>query len=190
MPFEPDPDRRDREQLMKDRGWGIVILVPNAGDRGPLFSYTVGLTSFGRPELLAYDSSGRPLEELGRLVAEGRVLADGEQAVLSSGRVLIRDVATWSSTGGPAVAREAYGRDGMRLQQVLFPDSDGRFPGENSSPNQPVLPHVSEPIPIHLMTEADFAAEAAARVAADAAFMAKLAATPPKRMWWWPPSWF
>jgi hypothetical protein len=127
VPFEPEVFRKVREEQMASRGWGVVKQMPQPGDSVGAWSYTVGLTTRGLPELLTI-GLGDELEELGRRVWErGHTYTDGERVTDAGPREIeIRD-ATLRAVQRPELAQILYG-DEVRLQQVIVADGDGRFP--------------------------------------------------------------
>lgn len=128
-----------RQAEVIDRvGWLVLHVFPEADDPPDVaaFAYTVGLSARGHPELLA---TGLPpqaghglLNELaGRVHADARRFQHGELVSNPAGdqAVVIID-AQPSGEIFPALAFKRYGPARVRVQQVLWPDEQGRFPGE------------------------------------------------------------
>jgi hypothetical protein len=139
VPFEIAKSREVRERRMASRGWGIVTMSPNPGDSYGGWSYTVGLTTRGFPELLSIGYDGQ-LEELGRQVwDEGRTFTDGDRITgVGAQPIEIRDV-TVHAVRSPELALTLYG-DTVRLQQMIVADADGLFPWESGNHwSQPIL---------------------------------------------------
>jgi hypothetical protein len=127
---------RQQQQLIDTFGWAVTNIMPTEDDPASPFSYTVGLTAHGYPELLIAGLdpavSQALLNDLGQRVYDRAErfthgqrlgdLLDGYDAVTIEGP------ATESLHPGAAYAR--YGEDRVRLQQIVWPDPHGRFPWE------------------------------------------------------------
>ncbi|MDG4795015.1 DUF4262 domain-containing protein [Micromonospora sp. WMMD1082] len=118
---------------------------------GAPFAYTVGLTAHGYPEFivagldpgtsqaLLNDLATRVFDRAERFTSGQRIsdLLAGYDAVIVEGS------ATEALLPGAVFAR--YGRNTVRLQQVVWPDQHGRFPWEPGyAPErhvQPILEH-------------------------------------------------
>ncbi|TQS42838.1 DUF4262 domain-containing protein [Cryptosporangium phraense] len=144
--------------MIERYGWAVTAVVPTSepadtedthtedtstddtetgttagGDPQP-FAYTVGLTAYGYPELVI---AGLPVavahallnEMAGRVVTRAEPFAAGDQITdLLDGYavVIVEGPATDQLHPGAAVGR--YGPEAVQLQQIVWPDRDGRFP--------------------------------------------------------------
>lgn len=125
-----------RQSEMIDRvGWSVTLVHPSADDSDDSvpIAYTVGLTAHGYPELmivgldpaisqhLLNDLAARVYDRAERF-AHGQRISDliaGYDAVVVDGAL------TDQLHPGAAIAR--YGQQ-VRVQQVVWPDPQGRFP--------------------------------------------------------------
>ncbi|MFY1587050.1 DUF4262 domain-containing protein [Micromonospora sp. WMMD734] len=142
---------RRQDQIIETTGWAVTHVLPTDDDPGTTapFAYTVGLTAHDYPELIA---AGLPpeiahslLNDLARRVydkaerfAHGQRISDliaGYDAIIIDGPPTDELL--------PAMAINRYGRDQIRLQQMVWPDQQGRFPwddGYNFGPQaQPLI---------------------------------------------------
>ncbi|MBG0568236.1 DUF4262 domain-containing protein [Actinoplanes aureus] len=151
----PSIDEFLQEQVkIIDRvGWSVVHVVPTSDDppTAVSFSYTVGLTAHDHPELLV---AGLPAElahgllnDLARRVydkaarfSHGELIGDvlvGYDAIIVDGPP--------NDDLHPGAAFAVYGRDKVRLHQLVWPDEQGRFPWETGygyPPHaQPLIAH-------------------------------------------------
>lgn len=129
---------RRQEEIIDRVGWAVMHVLPTADEPGTLtpFAYTVGLTAHGYPEMiiagldpamsqtLLNDLAQRVFDRAERFTAGQRIndLLAGYDAIIVEGP------ATEALYPGAAFAR--YGKDNVRLQQVVWPDQRGRFPWE------------------------------------------------------------
>lgn len=138
MPSQEDFDRVHRKvagDVAGELGWSAIGVMPD-GDGSYPFTYTVGLTEtrdhaelivWGLNPGLAHGVLGCAIE----LIDAGAALADGDryEGVLAGYDVLVRDVADPESR--PLnLARGYNGGRPVKAVQILWPDSQGRFPGE------------------------------------------------------------
>ena len=115
-------------------GWAVTAVLPVEAGDGPPFAYTVGLTATGQPEFviagLGHTISGPLLNDIAHRVyhnhheyRHGDIvtdLIDGYDAILIDGPP--------TETLWPGTAIRRYGRDQVRLRQIVWPDIHGRFP--------------------------------------------------------------
>jgi hypothetical protein len=127
---------RRQTELIRTRGWAVTIVLPTEDPQGTPFAYTVGLTALGRPELIIAgidpEISAELLDDLAQRVYDqaprfthGQRISD---LLAGYDAVIVEGPATEALHPGAAFAR--YGRDHVTLQQVVWPDPDGRFPWE------------------------------------------------------------
>jgi hypothetical protein len=133
-----DRDRLDNFQLrtivhITQYGWSVVLV--SADESGPGWAYTVGLWHSHRsPELAMFGGDVYEMEEilnsLGRLAAEGRVPADGEQRddVVRGRPAAFRTVDTRWYEGAFGGAVAFYRRPPLPFLQVVWPDENGLYP--------------------------------------------------------------
>jgi hypothetical protein len=140
---------RRQKQLIDQFGWAVTNVFPTEDDPVSPFSYTVGLTAHGYPELiiagldpatsqaLLNDLAARVYDRAERFTTGQRItdLLAGYEAVIVEGP------ATDALYPGAALAR--YGQDAVSLQQIVWPDPQGRYPWDTGyayGPHvQPVL---------------------------------------------------
>jgi Domain of unknown function (DUF4262) len=145
-----------KEQLQHiDRyGWSVtgVFSAGDDPDQSAPFMYTTGLTEHAHPEFVISglemqtghevlnDIAGRVYDKAQRF-AHGQRLDDllaGCVAVLVSGRLRHDEHGIW-----PGFAISRYGRQRVRLLQVVWPDTHGRYPWDDGfefeSDVQPVI---------------------------------------------------
>lgn len=132
---------RDRSEAfirhwVEKLGWAVQLVEEGASDTEPPFAYTVGLTeSFDHPELVVVGQ--RPemmqfmLNECADRVKSGTRLQPGAQLdeVIEGFQVEIRalDPALLRFLG---YARWFHGERPFEALQILWPDQEGRFPGD------------------------------------------------------------
>ncbi len=128
---------RNQDDIIDRVGWAVTAVLPTPEDPGAPFAYTVGLTAHGHPELiiagldpliaqaLLNDLAGRVYDTAARFTHGQRVsdLLAGYDAAILDGP------STEDLQPGTAYAR--YGRDRVRLQQIVWPDKDARFPWDS-----------------------------------------------------------
>jgi hypothetical protein len=151
----PDIDdvMRHQQQIIDRVGWAVMHVLPTEDEPDTVtpFAYTVGLTAHGYPELLV---AGLPpeiahglLNDLaGRVYDQARRFAHGQRIgdlIAGYDAVIVDGPPRGDLLPGVAIAR--YGRDQVRLQQVVWPDPQGRFPwqdGYDIDPRaQPLIAH-------------------------------------------------
>jgi hypothetical protein len=153
---------RRKQEIIDKVGWAVMHVLPNGDDPDDPhdpddpdattpFAYTVGLTAHGYPELfiaglapgiahaLLNDLAGRVYDQAKRFTHGQRVsdLIAGYDAIIVEGPVI--------EALPPMAAIARYGRDQIRLQQIVWPDRQGRFPwqdGYDLDPHtQPLIAH-------------------------------------------------
>jgi hypothetical protein len=118
-----------RETIARHGGM-IQGVFPTAISPGVGFSYTVGLTAAGLPELVI---SGLPMDLAGTLLNDAARTSLG--AEIKAGNT-IADIANVSFKVIDApkaeinLARRLYGADVVRALQLVWPDDSGHYPGD------------------------------------------------------------
>ncbi|MET7968757.1 DUF4262 domain-containing protein [Micromonospora sp. NPDC005305] len=130
---------RRQTEIIDRVGWAVTLVLPT--DRDPdnfsAFAYTVGLTAHNYPELLIAgldpatsqallnDLAGRVYDKAERFHHGQRIgdLIAGYDAVVVAGDP--------TDQLHPGAAFGRYGRDRVRLQQIVWPDPDARFPWDS-----------------------------------------------------------
>ena len=138
--FEPRPSHWDaQEQAWRDgiaeHGW-LVIDVEGSEEGQPGFQFTVGLTEHDLPELITYglgaEAAMHALNDVAERLLSGEQYEDGQLVpdVLEGGyRTQLWDV-TWLQDPLGAAFR-LYGRDRVRVRQLIIPDLQDRLPWED-----------------------------------------------------------
>ncbi|UQX13402.1 DUF4262 domain-containing protein [Candidatus Mycobacterium methanotrophicum] len=118
-------------------GWSVIGVFPASGDPGVSFSYTVGLSGKGLPELAIYGLPVRVGHQVLNAVARqmvdaGAALVTGQRIenLLEVGVPLVAVVMT--NTRDLNLVREVYGSV-VSAVQVCWPDVDGLLPWEQGS---------------------------------------------------------
>ena len=132
--------RRDTALLsllgkIEDRGWAFVSVHPTLDEPGIEFSYTVGLTALGHPELAIYGLPGSTAGTLLNIVGE-RIKDHGAQ--LNAGDrlqdVIANDldiaVLAMSDLSDLTQVHAVYGVVDAALQ-LVWPGRNGRMPWES-----------------------------------------------------------
>ncbi len=127
---------REQTEIIQQYGWAVVHVLPSDEDPADAvpFAYTVGLTAAARPELviagLPPDLAHQLLNELaGRVHDEGAHFHHGRHVtdlIVDQDVVILTGAPTPDLWPGAALAR--YGRERVRLQQLVWPDPESRFP--------------------------------------------------------------
>jgi len=128
-----DVMRRQQDHI--DRyGWAVTAVFPTDDNPVAPFAYTIGLTAHGYPELIiaGLDAgiSQTLLNDLAKRVFDGAERFTSGQRIsdllVGYEAVIVEGPATEALHPGTAFAR--YGKHKVRLQQVVWPDQQGRFP--------------------------------------------------------------
>ncbi len=133
---------REHSEIIQQFGWAVVHVLPSDEDPADAvpFAYTVGLTATDRAELiiagLPPDLSHQLINEVaGRVHDEGVRFRHGRRV---SGLIVDQDVVILAGrpTGElwPGAALARYGRERLRLQQLVWPDPEDRFPWQEDYP--------------------------------------------------------
>jgi hypothetical protein len=125
----------DTRGLIKRHGWALIGVFPAEGDTGQPFTYTVGLTEQFLPELVVYgldpNSAAAVLNTVAaNMVDKGEIKAGDRLAdVLTDGRTLAVIDLDAADAADLAMVHNIYGTL-LSARQVVWPDSDGKFPWE------------------------------------------------------------
>lgn len=124
----------DIERFLESPGWAVIGVLPDRPNNIPGFSYTVGLTARGLPELITVglpsDAAHLILNAAARLLLAGNRFEPGQRLHdLANFPLTIRvvDDADARSTGYAAVRRYP---EGCRFLQLVWPDRAGLFPDD------------------------------------------------------------
>jgi hypothetical protein len=130
----------EQTEIIQQFGWAVVHVLPSDEDPADAvpFAYTVGLTADDQPELiiagLPPDLSHQLLNEVaGRVHEEGARFRHGHRLsdlIVEQDMVVLTGAPTGALYPGAALAR--YGR--VRLQQLVWPDPEDRFPWQADYP--------------------------------------------------------
>jgi hypothetical protein len=140
-----DPGLTDLVRLIREHGWAVRHVGPGPEPGRAAFSYTVGLTAMGHPEVvitgLPFDHAQTFLNNVGADVRDGKRFEPGlvtEDLTSPGASVVFLAV---SDTTGLTAAKQVYGR--VQAVQMVWPDGAGRLPwveGYNNRPDtQPLL---------------------------------------------------
>lgn len=121
------------QSVIDVHGWAVIGVFPTRDDDGIPFSYTVGLTDKGLPELAIYGlgpgNSARILNAAGRRMVRRGELRGGDRV----GGVLAFDaqlaVIDMADTADLSAVRHLYGVV-LAARQIVWPDAQGRMPWE------------------------------------------------------------
>ncbi|MFV2019428.1 uncharacterized protein DUF4262 [Micromonospora sp. Llam0] len=128
---------QNQQRLINEFGWAVTAVLPDLGESGSTFAYTVGLTEHDFPELviagldpliaqaLLNDMAGRVYSRAERFT-HGQRVAD---LLVGYDAIIVEGPATDALLPGAAHAR--YGKDRVRLQQIVWPDPRSRFPWDD-----------------------------------------------------------
>ncbi|MEU3117189.1 DUF4262 domain-containing protein [Micromonospora chalcea] len=130
---------RHQERIIDTIGWAVTYVLPTNDGTVPTapFAYTVGLTAHDHPELitaglppevahsLLNDLARRAYDQAERFTHGQRV----DDLIAGYDAIIIDGPPTDELLPGLAISR--YGRDRIRLQQMVWPDQQGRFPWDH-----------------------------------------------------------
>jgi hypothetical protein len=125
-----DPVLADLLRLIREHGWAVrhVGAGPESGQAA--FSYTVGLTAMGHPEVvvtgLPFNHAHTFLNNIGAAVRDGKRFEPSVATEDFTGPEAPVVFLAVTDTGGLTAVEQVYG--GVRAVQMVWPDSAGRLP--------------------------------------------------------------
>lgn len=144
-----DPVFDDLLRLIDQFGWAVRNVGAGAAKGEAAFSYTVGLTAMGHPEVvvtgLPFNVAHTFLNDIGQEVRDGQefpsgLVTDG----LTAPDAPVVFIRVDDDRGLTAVAR-VYGR--VEAVQMVWPDSSGRLPWVDGYRNPPDAQPLLGPVP-------------------------------------------
>mgnify|MGYP000898506991 CR=1 FL=1 len=124
------------QAMIDQHGWAVVGVFPTGQDEGVAFSYTVGLTDKGLPELAIYGldptTGGAILNRVAQRMIDHGELRGGERIEGELAHDLPLAVIDMGETGDLSAVRRFYGAV-LAARQIVWPDKQGRMPWENWS---------------------------------------------------------
>ncbi|MBT0768251.1 DUF4262 domain-containing protein [Kineosporia sp. J2-2] len=136
----PDPIQQKIHDGVAARGWSWIWVFDPAEER-PAFAYSIGFGSnFDHPEVivagLPEETSQNVLSSVRDMLAEGITYGDGDVSgdILQGLDVQFRAIPQDLLSSVLAQASEFYGGRSFTALQLVWPDRDGNFPGEEHAP--------------------------------------------------------
>ena len=139
----------DLRNVIEEHGWAVRNVLPGPAPEEVPFSYTIGLTAFGHPEVIILGMPSRSAHEFLNLIGDevrrgnrfehGTVtgdLTDDDNPV-----VFIHA----EDTGRLTAVEQVYGR--VSAVQMIWPDSTGRLPWQDGYRNPPEAQPLLGPLP-------------------------------------------
>ncbi|MEV6492954.1 DUF4262 domain-containing protein [Actinoplanes sp. NPDC051633] len=156
-------DERDRDIAAKITGYGWASRGVLGDDQSPPWAYSIGLWhTFRSPEVsvfgLPYDVGMEVVNVLGGLVRDGERLRPGRRGdVLNGYDVSLRPAHPGWYPQFFGTALDFYVLPPVPIVQALWPDTQGRFPGDDGAPydEQPMLWLPPDQHPPSLWTQVD-----------------------------------
>ena len=136
-------------QLIATHGWAVRHVGQRSGPGGTAFSYTVGLTGFGHPEVvitgLPFEHAQTFLNNIGADVRGGQRFSAGLQTEdLTEPGAPVVFIRAENTTGLTAVG-QIYGV--VEAIQMIWPDSAGNLPWTEAYRNRPDAQPLLGPMP-------------------------------------------
>lgn len=126
-------------ELVNHHGWAVQHVGGGELPGEVPFSYTVGLTALGHPELVIQGMPYRPAQQLlnilGSEVRKGHRYREDSLTSDPTGTAAPVALISVLDASELAVATQLYG--GVEALQVIWPDSKGRLPWDNGYANSP-----------------------------------------------------
>jgi hypothetical protein len=124
----------DIERFLESPGWAVIGVFSDRGNNVPGFSYTVGLTARGLPELITLglpsDAAHHILNDAARRLLAGNRFEPGQRLhEIANMPLTVRVV---DDTDARRTGYAAFRRypEGCRFLQLVWPDRAGLFPGD------------------------------------------------------------
>jgi len=138
----------DLLELIDSHGWAVRHVGAGEQPGEAAFSYTVGLTAFGHPEVvivgMPFEHSQGFLNLIGSLVREGRTFRPGTTThdLTDSAHVAFLTV---TEVDELTAVDQVYGN--INALQMIWPDSRGNMPWEPGYTNEPLAQPFLGPLP-------------------------------------------
>lgn len=125
-----------------ESGWVVQGVFPRQGhpEDGGMFAYTIGLHAAGLPELilsapaapefLQHVLNGFAKRHLANEIKPGDRIGYKELEVSHELQVTDQQFQVIEAVNAPAYQAEAFAGKPVRVLQLLWPDDEGRYPGE------------------------------------------------------------
>jgi hypothetical protein len=128
---------QNQQRLINKFGWAVTAVLPEFGGSGHTFAYTVGLTERDLPELVIAGPDPLTAQALlndmaGRVSSRAEPFTHGQRVadlLVGYDAIIVEGPATDALLPGAAYAQ--YGKDRVRLQQIVWPDPHSRFPWDD-----------------------------------------------------------
>jgi hypothetical protein len=124
----------DIQRFLENPGWAVIGVFADEANGVPGFSYTVGLTAKGLPELITLglpeDSARHILNDAARRLLAGERFESGQ--ILHELANLPLSVRLVDDANARSTAYSAFRHfpDGCRFLQLVWPNRSGAFPGD------------------------------------------------------------
>jgi hypothetical protein len=153
MPCQPvwvtdDALLADLKALIEQYGWAVHQVLADPTSGAAPFSYTVGLSALGHPEVVVTGMPFEPAKAFLNMVGEGvRAGTSYEAGTRDASLTDHGDVAFIPAvdTSGLYAVEQVYGE--IRAVQLVWPDSAGAYPWEPGFRNSPEVQPLLGPIP-------------------------------------------
>jgi hypothetical protein len=123
------------------QGWSWIWVFDPDG-ASPPFAYTIGFgSSFGHPEVavagLSEETSEGVLTSVQAMLAEGHTYGEGDTSgdILEGFSVRFRGISQDLLNANLVQAAVFYGDRAVTALQLVWPDRDGNYPGDESAPD-------------------------------------------------------
>jgi hypothetical protein len=133
-----DVDARNLEAIDRD-GWAVVMVAPRADESFAPFAYTIGLSERAGSELILIGLdpfvAARILNSIAENAASEGSLRPGPLPDILEGDYVVdlrlMDPSRYEEYLGRLLwFHDTFGREPLRVMQVVWPDQHGRYPDE------------------------------------------------------------
>jgi hypothetical protein len=133
-----DVNTRNLEAIDRD-GWAVVMVAPSEDESFPAFAYTIGLSARAGSELIMVGLdpfvAARILNSIAEDAASGASLRPGPLPDVLEGDYVVdlrlMDPSRYEEYLGRLLwFHDNFGREPLRVMQVVWPDRQGRYPDE------------------------------------------------------------